>query len=274
MLPEFLTNLLHQVAKSEGFSNYEIDAKSGSSHGDNYVGIMTATTISGTKYLNDNHKKDEELHLICKAAPADESRKKRVKSDLVFSREIYIYSKLLPAFVKFQKGKGLNEVDSFVSFPRVYASEINRENGTYVLIMDDLRRKNYQMWPKDEVISLDHQLLVLRELGKFHAVSFAMKDQRPNEFKDYEKLEDTFVDIVLNGLFRQFMDKSFDRSADALTNPKYKQFMKNLRNTYDKKLIEYLKGPCSKEFGVIGHGDCWTNNFLFQYSDDDDVRSL
>lgn len=250
MLPEYITDLLHQVAKNEGFFNYKIDDKSGSNHGDNYVAVMTSTIISGTKNF-DGENKNAELHLICKAAPDNESRKKFLKSDLLFGREIYVFTKLLPAFVQFQKEKGLSKSDSFVSFPRVYASEINEENGTYVFIMDDLRNTNYTMWPRDQVIALDHELLVVQELGKFHGVAFAMKDQRPSDFEEYKKLNDPFIDVVIHGLFRQFMDKSFERAADAVKNPKYKQYLKNLRSTYVDKLINYMN---NKEFGIIGHG--------------------
>lgn len=263
MLPESLLKLLHQVARAEGFRDYEIETKTGSNHGDNFVAVMTSITLLGTKELNGTC---EELHLICKTQPADGARKRMFKSDLVFDREIYTYSKLLPAFVRFQQEQRLSEIESFLSFPKVYAYEANEQNGNYVLIMEDMRHKKYEMWPKEKVIDLEHELHVLGELGKYHGVSIALKDQRPDEFSKFKKLKDLFVEVVVNGLFGPFVQKSIKRAADALENPEYRKYMHNLRKNYTSKVKNYLS---SEEYGVIGHGDCWNNNFLFQHSNDD-----
>ncbi|XP_031627278.1 uncharacterized protein LOC116343395 [Contarinia nasturtii] len=266
MLSEALKNTLHRVAKDEGFGEYEIETKIGSSHGDNYVGILIAVTISGTKNVN-NQSKYEELSLICKTPPVDENRRKILKSNLVFDREIYVYSKLLPAFTSFQQNQGLSEADSFLSFPKVYACEANEKDGNYILIMEDMRSKNYEMWPKEKEISLDHELRIMTELGKFNGVAFAMKTQRPDQFAEFNQMNDLFVDVVSRGLFRSLVLKSIERAANALKNPKYKQFMNNIRSNCEQKLEYYLSGTCNKDFTVIGHSDCWSNNFLFQYFD-------
>ncbi|XP_055303848.1 uncharacterized protein LOC129569222 [Sitodiplosis mosellana] len=269
MSSESITKLLHQVAKNQGFSDYEIKTKTGSNHGDNFVGVMTAITLSGTKGLNGNGAR-QELHLICKTPPADEARKKLLRSDLVFDREIYTYSKLLPAFVRFQQEQGLSEVDAFSSFPKVYASEA--KNGSYILIMEDMKSKNYEMWPRENIIALDHELSIMRELGKFHACSFALKDQRPHEFDEFKGLKDIFIDVAIKGLFGSYIEKSVERAADTLKNPKYKEYMLNLRKNYASKVEHYLSEALSNDFGVIGHGDCWNNNFLFQNPDGDKNR--
>lgn len=266
MLSESIMNLLHRVAKNEGFSDYQIDTQTGSSHGDNYVGIMTAVTIAGTKPVNGQNQY-EKLQLFCKTSPLDENRKKILKSNLVFDREIYVYSQVLPALMAFQKSRGLGEIDSFSSFPKVFACEANEKNGNYILIMEDMRAKNYEMWPKEKVISLDHELHIMREFGKLHGISFAMKNQQPDEFYKFKQLKDIFVDVVFHGLFRSFALKSIERAENTLKNPKHKEFMHMLRSDCINKITNYLSGPCNTDFGIIRHGDCWTNNFLFRYSD-------
>lgn len=267
MLPEHITNRLHKIAKSEGFSDYKIETKAGSNHGDNFLGVMTSVTLTGTRGLN-GKSRAEELHLIIKLPPTNETRQKNFKTDLVFDREVYMYSKVLPAFVRFQQEKGLSEADSFLSFPKVYSCEEDFENNTYILIMEDLRPKNYQMWPKEKTVPLNHELLVMKELGKLHGISFAMKDQRPNEFDEFKGIKDTLSELVLHGKMRSFMNKSIERAANVLKNPEHKKLMLNFRKTYVETIDDFLAGPLSKEYGVINHGDCWNNNFLYQYSDD------
>lgn len=266
-LPEYITKWLHKIAKSEGLSDYKIETKAGSNHGDNFLGVMTSVTLTGSKSKN-GKSQAEELHLICKAPPGNETRRANFKTDIVFNREVYMYSKVIPTFVRFQQEKRLSEADSFLAFPKVYACEEDLENNTYILIMEDLRPKNYQMWPKEKTVPLDHELLVMKELGKLHGLSFAMKDQRPNEFQEFKNMKDTLREIILHSKMRSFMNKSIERAANALNNPEHKKLMMNFRKTYVETIDDFLDGPLSKEFGVVNHGDCWNNNFLYQYTDD------
>lgn len=268
MLPEYITKLLNRIANEEDFIDYKFETKSGSNHGDNFLGVMISVTLEGTKVKN-GISKIETMHLICKIPPMNESRKNNFKSSIVFDREVYVYSKLLPAFIQFQRDRGLSEADSFVSFPKVYACESNAENGTYVLIMEDLRPRNFVMWPKEKAIPIDHELLVMKELGKFHAISFAMKDQIPNEFEKFKQLNDTFCEIVLNGKLSSFMDRTIERASDALINPEHKKLMNDFKKSYKQMLEGYFSHSFCDRFGVVGHGDCWNNNFLFQYCGED-----
>lgn len=64
---------------------------------------------------------------------------------MTFNREIFVYSEILPAFVGFQKEKGLSEADSFLSFLKVYACGANKNDSIYLLIMEELRSKNYKI---------------------------------------------------------------------------------------------------------------------------------
>lgn len=268
MLPEYVSNCVHRVAKNEGFTDYKIETKAGSEHGDNFLGIMTAITLKGSRGKN-GQARSEELHLLCKAPPKNVIRQKNFSSALVFSREIYIYSKLLPAFVRFQQEKNLSAADSFLSFPKVYACEKDEKKQTYILIMEDLRPKNYEMWPKDQTIDIEHELIVMKELGKYHAVSFAMKDQRPQEFDEFKALSDFFVNIFVKTAIKSFIVTLIDRCIDVLEQPQHRKIMQNFRNTFLERAEKLKSQPYCDEFGIIIHGDCWNNNFLFQHGNDD-----
>lgn len=268
MLPEYLVNCIHKIAKNEQFIDYKIETAAGSSHGDNFLGEMTAVTLSGTRRGQCDEIQSDQLHLICKAPPANEIRQKNFNTSLVFDREIFIYTKMLPAFLQFQREKGLSEIDSFNAFPKVYACESNPTNGTYILIMEDLKSKNFQMFPKDQIITLDHQLLVMQELGKYHAVSFAMKEQQPNVFNEFKALKDAFVQVFAKTTIKTFIPKVIERSIDALHDAEHKKILQHFRATYMNRAMLIKTDSYCNEFGVMVHGDCWNNNFLFQYSND------
>lgn len=258
MLPENVTKMLHSIAKSVGFSDYKIETKAGSNHGDNFLSVMIAVTISGTKV----HQQIEHLHLICKMESENYFRNQQFRIDFAFKREIYMYSTVLPALIRFQQEKGLSVADSFLSIPKVYVSECDEMNGSYVLIMEDLRSKRYEMWPKVKMIPLDHELLVMRELGKFHAISIAMQDQRPNDFEEFTQMNDMYMDLINGGNFSLFINETLEKSAEVLKEPAHKMLLENLRKTYVTDMRKLLSKP--SKFAVIGHGDCWNNNYLFQ----------
>lgn len=266
MLPEFTKKFLHRIAKSKQFSDYKIETQTGSNHGDNFIGNLIAVEISGG---NQNDKSpNDHLSLMCKIEPCHEGRNELFDTNLMFEREIYMYSKVLPEFDRFQQERGLDKVDSFRSFPEVYVCELDDESKKYVLIMEDMRAKRYVMWPKQDIISIDHVLLVMQELGKFHAISFAMKDQRPNEFKDFSGISDPFVQMELLPWKLWFVE-ALEMARDVLINPVHQKIMQNLMDNVEAfyKLL-FLNGPLNNEFAVVGHGDFWNNNYLFKYADE------
>lgn len=270
MLPVNIVNALIRIARELNFIDYQLVTKAGSNHGDNFIGVMIAVSIAGTRSIDGKQFQDT-IYLICKTPPLNETRRKNFNANMVFDRELYLYSTVLPTFMKFQQEKGLGAEDSFTAIPKIYACETDTANDSYVLIMEDLRTKNFEMWPKEKTPAIDHALLLVKQLGRLHGISFAMKDQRPEEFAEFKKLTDTFCPIV-RGKLRCFFDKTLKRVGDTVTDPKHKEYVQrfDLMRSLDKV---FAVDACDK-FGVITHGDCWNNNFMFQYSEDDVIEAI
>lgn len=265
MLPDYIEERLHRIAADQGMRNYKIESNATSiGSGKGFLGILNGVTIINTVINTEQSKLHEKLHLIFKIAPANELRRKHFKADLLFEREIAMYTKVLPAFMRFQQEKGLNAIDSFTAFPKLYASEFDRKNGVYFLIMEDLRSGNFKMWPKMKPLPFEHVERVLIELGKFHAISFAMQDQQPDRFEQFRNFNDLSSDILFRGKLNTAVTETIDRVLSVLTNHKHKEILQHFRQTYIDRVEELLIGASSKEFAVIGHGDCWNNNIMFQ----------
>lgn len=49
MLADYLKDYIGRIAEKEGFTEYTIETEAGSSHGDNFMGIMTTVTLAGIK---------------------------------------------------------------------------------------------------------------------------------------------------------------------------------------------------------------------------------
>lgn len=273
MLPDYITNCIHRIAKTEGFVDYRIETEDVSSHGNNFMGLMISTKLCGTR-LKNGTAQFEELQLLCKIPPGNQTRQKNFNCPLLYSRELYMYSKLLPTFVRFQQERGLSETESFLAFPKVFACETDDKTGTSFLIMEDLRPKNYVMLPKEKIFPIDNELLVMRELGKFHAISFAMKDQRPNEFEEFKQFKEAFVGVFLKTQLKSYAPTAIDRAIDAVDKSEHKKILQKFRKHFMERVENLINDPNSDAFCGINHGDLWSNNVLFQYSNDSVSKNI
>lgn len=267
-LPNFVSKMVNEVAQSEGFINYKIEQNSDSDHGFGLSGIILSIKLYGERLNRNNNNGTNEidtLHLICKMAPPNKERREGFQSKVLFEREITLYTRVLPLFVKFQQEKGLTEAESFISYPKVYATLIDNENENYAFVMDDLREQNYAMWPRNVPITFDYAKLILQQLGRFHAVSFAVKDQRPLEFEEFKSLFDVLEAQVTRGNFGKLMTDTHQQVMDIISNVEHKKIMQRLTSNYLEIMTNLYARESVDPFGVVNHGDCWINNFLFRY---------
>lgn len=264
MLSDYIERSLHKIAIAEGMCEYKIESSTMPNACVGLIGIVKAVTITNTVNTSDQCKSHHQLHLVYKTSPASEARRKHLKVPMLFKREIDMYTKVLPTFMRFQREKGLNVEDSFASYPKFFASEFDTKNDIYFLIMEDLHSRNFAMWPKNKTMPLDNVECVLRELGKFHAISFAMQDQRPQQFDQFRKYNDLLSEAMFRGKLNVYMTETIERVISRLENQKHKGIMQHFQRSFIERIDELLNGESSMEFAVIGHGDCWNNNMLFR----------
>lgn len=270
-LPKWLLKHLEEIAIAENFTRFEINLKNEGQKGDNFIGLIRCVAIVGEKVANGSVI-DAELSLVCKVLPANEIRRKQFHVDLAFERETMFYTEIAPMFIQFQRERGLNEDEMFCKIPKCYKAVSEPSQSTSVVILQDLRTDGFGMWPKNKVQIVENLRLIVKELAKYHAISFAMKDQCPEKMKKYEQLDD---------LFPRFFKTE---SAIESTRQKFSNFARivkkrNLGHIYEefsKDIYQYFLS-CSDEsvpnkYRVIGHGDCWNNNIMFKF--DEVLRNL
>lgn len=266
-LPQFVVDILDNIARAEGFVDFTYELNPGCKHGDSFLGVITSVLVSGQRKVNGTTVADGQLHLICKLEPADELRKREFQSNAVFKREILLYNKILPLLAEFQQEKGLAPADCFTSYPKCYTAIADDETDQFVVIMEDLRAQQFAMWPKDKPIQAGHAYLAIEKLAKLHAVSFALRDQRPAVFNSLiNGVGDLFQVFFKSEGMLQMLNSAFDRAIKVLTNEKHVRVMETVKESALPSIIQFLAPEASGEYGVIGHGDVWTNNILFQHN--------
>ncbi|KAF2893914.1 hypothetical protein ILUMI_12257 [Ignelater luminosus] len=254
--------LLKNIAEEEGFKNYKIEKAVGSTKGDGYVGLMTAISIVGKT----NFGKEKELHLMVKGASKNDALRAELCVTSIFERETCMYDTVIPSFCKLEEEKGL---EPFSGSPKCYkACMIDKSEA---LILKNLRKDGYSLWKKKVPMEHDHVSLVLKEFGRFHAVSLAMRDQQPETFKNLtENMYDIFVMCIEKVDFITALKKLCINGLDSLDALKDSKAYHIFQKFIDEELETFLKSLSKlvDNYSVILHGDGWTNNMMFKYEDE------
>lgn len=267
-LPDYLIEILDTISKKEGFASYTYSISAGSNHGDGFLAAMKRITVSGKR-----NGRDDELSLIFKLMPTSAARREQFNSTKVFSREVTMYNKVLKMMNEFQIEKGLTAEDGFFEYPKCYGIIEDEANDRFALVMEDLKKSGYEMFDKFKPSDYNHVKLFMESLGKYHAVSFALKDQRPGVFEQFKDLEDIFADQVekspdmMQAMFRFAYDRAILAFEDDIAKENAVLTLRKLKENFLHDLKNLPLGRMSEPFSVINHGDCWNNNLMFKYDE-------
>lgn len=261
-LPVYVLDLLSNIAKADGLTDYTVELTAGCKHGDNFLGVVQRAVLHGQRNGN-----AADLNLIIKLTSPNTARRQEFLMDHVFAREVLMYEKILPLFQKFQRDKGLAADEGFTSFPKCYAAIADEQSDRFVVIMEDLREKGFTMWPKEQPIPRDHLFMIVGQLAKLHAISFALKDQKPKVYEEFRELKDLFRCFFRSEGTIHFMDSAFDRAIGGLVNEQHIEWLSDFKANMHTLREECLADGACDPFGVIGHGDLWLNNILFRCCD-------
>ncbi|XP_031621427.1 uncharacterized protein LOC116339595 [Contarinia nasturtii] len=269
-LPKYIQDHLDRISNENGFIDYSMQVKQGTQTGDGLMSVLWSVTIA-------EHNSDEKLYLVCKVAPLSRNRRKEFISNVSFKREADFYTNLMPSFSKFQEDKNLSKDDQFLAYPKCYGAIIDDKNENYAIILEDLSHQEFKSWDKAKTSPFENVRLAMREIGKFHGISFAMKDQRPDEFAEFEQFTDIYKIFFESQNMQDMINDSYEQAIVSLKSENYKNVMCDLKNNFLEYFDECLNEKSSTYFGVICHGDFWTNNCLFKFNENgaaEDIRFL
>lgn len=247
-IPKYVQVLLDRIVDENEFRNYSVKIKQGSQVGDGFLSELSSITIA-------ENESDKRLDIVCKIAPFNKNRRKEFFSSVVFDREAIFYNKVMPMFARFQEEKNLQANEQFRSYPKCFAAVADDESEQYVVIMEDLRPKGFKMWNKADAAPIENMRLVMREIGKFHGLSIALKDQRPDEFAEFKQLTDISRTFFQSSNMQGMFDASFDRAIVALKCEEHRDVMRALKSNTLSYFESCLNEKISDRFGVVCHGN-------------------
>lgn len=246
---------IETVARNERFeiSDISVDAQSLKNGG-------FCSSLKIVRLKNGAHT----LNLVLKCSPTNPQLRETIPFDVIFQREIYFYSEILPQFLKLQQ----HTSEKFSSAPRCYYT--TNENYSEILVLENLLSQEFAMWNKCIPMTEDHIILVMKEYGKFHGLSLLMKAKAPDKLVEIEtRTPDIYMKIIKSCGTADTIQKLSRRVLDALIESKENyEVVKRFKN-YQENIIEIMTELVQKgsagQFGVLCHGDAWCNNLLFKY---------
>lgn len=263
-LPTHILEALKSVAKKEGFEDAAFEPEGSCDNG--FVGLIKRWRIVG---------KNRSLSVVVKVLPDDDERNRKFFFYEVFEREVLIYEELLPEFEKIQEEFGLKYRDEkgFWAYPKCFHAEYNKSDPLKsFIIMEDLSTQNFTTKSIHEKMDLQHTEKVFIEIAKLHAMSFVMKKKKPEAFKKFTRLTETMCPLMKSEGMKHHGPRNVQVAADAFSAPEEAHIRDKILSYKDDlwdKIEVTMAGDKPEPFAVVCHGDCWINNTLYRYDDED-----
>lgn len=168
-------------------------------------------------------------------------------------------------FRDFQESKGIGILGGFNEIPRcLHTCDLEFHE---ILIFEDLKHFGFEMFDRHSEVKFPHAVLVMRVLGKLHAISYGLRDQNFERLHPYRKMVDLFTVRKSSSLLRQYIDMQVEKAKNTLNSDDGVLLAKMsdmFSNGAMKVILECVNGELAEPFSVICHGDCWNNNLLFR----------
>ncbi|XP_045762649.1 uncharacterized protein LOC123865577 isoform X2 [Maniola jurtina] len=260
-----LTNELLSEALTEWFKEpmtfTHWEYVGGMGKGDSFLSEVIRIKIYG-----DSNGTSKYVQVVLKNIPKNVCRRLTYRNDEFFRNEINFYQKVIPKLLEFQSSKNVS--DPFTGFTKLFLAYSDGLND--VVCLEDANVEGFGgHTSRQEGIDFEHCKVTMKTLAQYHALSFAIKDQKP-ELLDRisDAIFETYYDPRLWDWYKRFWKRICGIAIDAVEkeypNSIYLEKVKQF--AVPERYEDMIRAVRDKTNGVISHGDCWTNNFLYKYN--------
>ncbi|PSN49228.1 hypothetical protein C0J52_08401 [Blattella germanica] len=221
-------------------------------------------------YFVEAQDSTKKLSLYVKCLPKDSEKTKHLMAYLQFQNEASFYNKVLPEFQDLQKEK--TPLDSISPLPIPHCYKAVSDGTNDIIILEDLTSKEFVVLDRLKLMNVPELFLTMKELGRFHSFSYALKKHRPGIFKE-------ITGELVEPIYGEFYSKASGlltnclRGAMCVLKTHFREESEYLSKF--EAFIEYSIEPCrlqafgysNEPYNVITHGDPWICNFMLRYQE-------
>ncbi|KPJ17456.1 hypothetical protein RR48_03866 [Papilio machaon] len=251
---EFISKVLNE----QGYKGTDVNIQNVGKKGDNYG--------SRVKRIEVTFEDGKEFKMIIKIAPEDSIIRDQINANDLFKNEITIFNKLLPKLREIQVKYGVPDEDIF-KYPICYGT--NDELSNEIILLEDLKMRNFEMLDKTTPLSNQAVKLILKDLANFHSLSFVLRNKEPELLKNFM---DTLVNAMINektiAQTQMFFEYTLNDLKTIFDNDRYKNVITDVTQYLIKGWMKLMNTDAGSKYSVIQHGDLWTNNIMFQMQED------
>lgn len=258
------TLLCQQLGLDVNLDSYKVRALT--QPGDNYSSTMLAVDV----ILQQHSKTPHTLELVAKLLPPTKFLCEVINIDVTFRKEVNAYTLVFPEFYRLQRGREIPESEILDVFPKLYGGRINRHGDrnekadeTALLLLENLKISGYEIGDRRNGLNLKHMELGVSQLARFHALSVALKIQKPQVFKEtvLRACESFQIASQVDETGLPKWITSTMKYVKAI--PQCEPYLQKI----ECSLIQFVKKELSPKepFAAFIHNDLWVNNILFQY---------
>ncbi|XP_063932892.1 uncharacterized protein LOC135144750 isoform X2 [Zophobas morio] len=224
------------ILEKENLKNLSVQISGKTEKGDGYIGDVVFARAAGTA----ENESTKEYDLVLKCSKSSQALR--------------------------EDRRGISEV--FKNIPKSYGTLAleNRE----VVVLENLKSIGYELWPRQKPLTRKHIDLVMQAYGKYHATSIAFKQQEPEKYQEIvNTLRENLKSFAKSGPGLTTMKKCVEDAYEILKNDLDESTLLKWKSLGDniQSVLEEIRN--AEAMNVILHGDCWSNNFMYKYEDED-----
>ncbi|CAG4963021.1 unnamed protein product [Colias eurytheme] len=246
-------NSIGRIIKNEGYLTFKIQAEALTADGGNFMGKLFVVRITGR-----TGEGEKEINLFIKQALGEDIFQEHMSMSEAYLREVYFYTELNALYKKLQLEANI-QPHEMLKTVKCY-----NESSTDAIILENLKVKGFNVLFRMDVMSIQFAEAAIKELAKFHALSFVVQKKMPDYFNNKKK---TFKPVVrFNEHFEQFTSKSVKLAVQRLDEPVKEKITSNysvLFSNYAKYMTDTVSSV-----NCFCHGDYRPNNILMKYNDE------
>ncbi|XP_066257513.1 uncharacterized protein [Euwallacea similis] len=235
-----------------GLEKVDFEIVGSTEKGDGYTGDIVFVEIKGK----------EQYSVVVKSGKSSKEIREKLQVKHAYEREIFLYSVLVPKFKKLEKNLKIQEKFLVKCFgTRMYDHQ-------EVLFLENLKAQGYELHSKFESLNLNHLRLNFENYGRWHALSIAYKHKHPEDFKKLFENKPCVLTIFLPFIHSVAVGGE-NLNKHILETEGRTDAIKLLKERLPEGYYESLKNICGvvEEYSVVVHGDCWNNNYMYKYKD-------